>query len=119
MIISLARAYEILSSYRIRGTRLAFGGAISGEQANCSAAVWSVAPELGTVTIKLLSESEEKSWYRAIPLEGAAFFFAEEGDPAALHMLAGTQFSAVLIIDFPDGTALFMAESAPTGSSLL
>jgi hypothetical protein len=67
MIIPLARAYEVLSSYRTGEVRLAFGGDISGEQGACAAVVWSVAPELEAVTIKLLSDNGEQSWYRAIP----------------------------------------------------
>src|SRR5215469_10540154 len=103
MIIPPERGYEILISHRAREVQLAFGGKISGEQAHCRAFVWSVEPELETVTIKLVSDDGQESWYRQIALERAVFFFVDD-------FFAGTRFSTVLIIHFPDRTTLFLAE---------
>jgi hypothetical protein len=96
MEIPTERAFQILDSYCQHGTRLRFGGRISGEEAVSIAEVTHVWPTAQSITIKLYSDGDEKrrSWDIFVPLKGASFFT----DP-------------VLHAWFPDGTILVFAQA--------
>ena len=73
MEIPTERAFEILDSYCQHGTRLLFGGKISGEEAASIAEVTHVWPIAQSITIKLVSDDDERSWDIVVPLRGANF----------------------------------------------
>jgi hypothetical protein len=108
--ITTESAFSILDYYRRTGTRLEVGGKILGEIAAAAATVTEVQPELHSVTVRILSHTDEASWGRMIPLRGASFSFIRSGDNWPLERV-GTNWRSVLLVDFPDGTMLFFADS--------
>jgi len=111
IIIPADRAFWILDFYRTKETRLAFGGKILGEEAACAATVQHVWPETESVGLKLWSDDNAKTWDRLIPLNFATFALAQIGDPD-FEGIQETGFHSILTISFPDGTTMFLAESA-------
>jgi len=89
-----------------------FGGRILGEEAACSAMVSHVWTENQTLGIKLLSDDGGQNWDRTISLSRADFLFVQMGDPD-FEQFANQPFHSILIIRFPDGTTMFLAEQAP------
>ena len=111
MIVPAERAFRILDHYRTRGTKLAFGGKILSEEAACDATIQHVWPETGSVGLKLSSDDNAQTWDRLIPLKHASFVIAQMGDPE-FEDIQEMGFHSILIISFPDGTTMFLAESA-------
>ncbi len=111
MQIHAERAFWILDYYRRHETCLAFGAKILGEEAACEAKVLHVWRETQSMGISLFAEEEERSWHRLIPLKLASYFYFQIGDPD-FQRPANALFHSVLIIGFPDGTTICLAESA-------
>jgi hypothetical protein len=109
MQIPAERAFWILDFYRRHNTRLAFGGAILGEEATCIATISGVWVDIFSIALKLTSDHGEASWDRLISMGNARFFFAQLGDKS-FEQLGRTCFHSILIIRFPDHTTLFLAE---------
>ena len=61
--------------------------------------------------LKLWSDDNSKTWDRLIPLKRATFALAQIGDPD-FEGIRETGFHSILTISFPDGTTVFLAESA-------
>jgi hypothetical protein len=98
MVISAERAFWILDFYQRHKTRLVFGGRILGEEATCIATISDVSIDMHSIEIKLISDHGEQTLDRRISLEMAGFFFDQ-----------------ILVISFPDGTTMFLAEQTTTG----
>jgi hypothetical protein len=111
MVITSERAYWILDYYRTRETRLAFGGHILGEEGACEAKVVHVWPEAQSIGITLFGDDEKQNWHRLIPLKLATFVYLQMGEPD-FEKFAKAYFHSVLIVGFPDGTTMFLAENA-------
>jgi hypothetical protein len=101
----------LVEFYRHRETRLIFGGRILGEEASCSAVISHVWRENQTLEIKLLSDEGDQSWDRLIPLTRAEFLLIQMGDPE-FAQFANARVHSVLVIRFPDGATMFLAEQA-------
>ena len=113
MLIPAERGFWLLEFYRTRQTQLIFGGRILGEEATCAAVVSHVWIENQTMGIKLLSDDGELSWDRLIPLTRAEFLLIQMGDPEFqewIEQFAKARIHSVLVIGFPDGTTMFLAE---------
>ena len=112
MLIPTERAFWILDYYRRHQIRLAFGASILGEVAGCAATISYVWPESYSVGIALLDEHSEQVWDRLIPLSHANFAFIQLGDPEFRPFATESFHSihSVLMILFPDGTTMFLAE---------
>jgi len=111
MIIPAERAFWFLDYYQTQGTKLAFGGKILSEEAACAATIQHVWPETGSVGLKLWSDDDLQTWDRLIPLNHAAFALFQMGDPE-FDEIREMGFHSILVISFPDGTTMFLAESA-------
>lgn len=109
MLIHAERAFWILEFYRRSKVKLAFGGKILGEEAACHAVISGVRNDNHTIAIKLLSDEEKQVWERLVDLRDAQFSLIQFGDPEFLQFPKGL-FHSVLIIGFPDGTLMFIAE---------
>src|SRR5579862_2630960 len=109
MEIIADRAFWILDYYRTRETRLMFGCNILGEEVACEAKVLHVWPETQSIGIALLGEDGEPKSHRLIPLGFATYLYVQMGDHE-FEKFAEARFHSVLIIGFPDGTTMFLAE---------
>jgi len=112
MQITTERAFWILEYYRRHLTVLVFGGRILGEEAACEALISYVWPETETIGIKLLSEDRENHWDRLVPLRTATFHLVQLGDREFDEFAFKAPFHSILVIGFPDGTRMFLAELA-------
>jgi hypothetical protein len=115
MVITSDRAIWILDYYRMHETRLAFGGHILGEEGACEAQISHVWPETQSIGITLISDDEKQNWHRLIPLKLATFVHVQMGD-LDFEKFGEIGFHSILIVGFPDGTTMFLAESAPANS---
>jgi len=94
---------------------LAFGGRILGEDAACEALISYVWPEIQAIGIKLLSADGDQSWDRMVSFHRATFCLVQMGDPE-FERFANPHLHSVLIVAFPDGTTMFLAEQMPAAS---
>jgi len=115
MNITSQRAFWILDYYRSHQTVLAFGGRILGEDAACEALISYVWPEIQAIGIKLLSADGDQSWDRMVSFHRATFCLVQMGDPE-FERFANPHLHSVLIVAFPDGTTMFLAEQMPAAS---
>lgn len=113
MQIHPERAFWILEYYRAHGTRLAFGAKILGDEIACEAKVLHVWSETQSIGISLSADDEEQNWHRLIPLNFASYLYIQMGD-LDFEKFAKAYFHSALIIGFPDGTTMFLAEQTPT-----
>jgi hypothetical protein len=60
-----------------------------------------------------LSEDRRQTWDRIVPLYRAEFHLFQLGDDE-FEAFGNAQFHSVLIVAFPHGTTMFLAEQAPT-----
>ena len=112
MRITAERAFWILEYYRARQTVLAFGGRILNEDAVCEIVISHVWSETQSMGIKLLSADGKKSWDRIVPFQHATFNLIQMGDPE-FEQFANPHLHSVLIVNFIDGTTMFLAEQTP------
>jgi hypothetical protein len=106
MQIPAMRAFLILENYCRNRTVFEFGGTILGEHAACEASISYVWPEQEAIGIKLLAEDGKQSWDRLISLKQATFFLSQI-DEVEFKQFANPH--SVLIMDFPDGTEMYIA----------
>ena len=111
MLISAEQAFWLLEFYRNSQTQIAFGGKIMGEEAACAAVITYVWRESQSIGIKLFSDDGEKTWDRLIPMQNATFNRLRLGE-ASFEPFEQSNFHSVLIINFPDGTTMFLAEES-------
>jgi hypothetical protein len=111
MIIPSERAFWLLEFYRVHHTQLTFGGRILSEEAACFASIVYVWPESRSIGISLMSDDGQQSWDRLIPLGNATFNWLQLGDDD-FRPFEKSKFHSVLIVGFPDGTTMFLAEQA-------
>ena len=112
MRITADRAFWILEYYRSRQTVLAFGGRILNEDATCEIMISHVWSEIQSMGVKLLSADGKKSWDRIVPLQHARFNLLQMGDPE-FEQFANPHLHSILIVNFIDGTTMFLAEQTP------
>ena len=111
MLISPDQAFWLLEFYRKSQTQVAFGGRIRGEEAACAAVITYVWPESQSIGIKLISDDGEKTWDRLIPMHNATFNRLRLGE-ASFEPFERSHFHSVLVINFSDGTTMFLAEES-------
>lgn len=111
MLIPAEQAFWLLEFYRNHQTQLAFGGRILGEEAACAAVITYVWPESQSIGVRLISDDGEKAWDRLIPMQKATFSRLRLGE-ASFEPFEQSSFHSVLIINFLDGTTMFLAEEA-------
>ena len=68
-------------------------------------------PESQSVGIKLISNDGQEGWDRLIPLRNATFQWLQMGEEGFVPFQE-SNFHSALIMGFPDGTTMFLAESA-------
>ena len=111
MLIDNQRAFWILDYYRTHERRLAFGAKMLQEEASCVAAISYVWPDSHSIAIRLFSDDGAEAWDRLLPLKEARFFLAQMGKPSFEHF-KNPFFHSVLLMAFPDGAIMFLAEIA-------
>jgi hypothetical protein len=111
MIIDHQRAFWMLDYYRTHERRLVFGANVLGEEAACVAAISYVWPESYSIGIRVFSDDGAETWDRLIPLKEARFLLAQMGEPT-FEQFRTLPFHSLLLMAFPDGAVMFLAETA-------
>ena len=110
MQITADRAFWIFEFYRRHGTVLGFANKMPGEESSTEAYVCDVSRQAHAIGMKLfLRHDPDHISERIVSLRDASFFLLQMGTPE-FDQLQDAPFHSALIMAFPDGKRMYLAE---------